>query len=323
MKSKLKPYIDEIKEKRLSGIKVNDLAEMYGVSKDVMKQFLYRNNISLSIQINEKLNNPTTVEKIIGDYRDGQSLVEIGEKLGIGPNRIKKVLISNSVEIRDASHARRTYDIDEHYFDVIDTPNKAYILGLLYSDGNINTSGGHYTIRIRLQEYDVDILEKIRHELKYTGNLRFYDLNNKNSNWQNCYGLEINNKHMVEKLMEYGVIPNKSLLIKFPNFLKKELVSHFIRGFWDGDGHISTKRYLTCCTCNGDFILGLQEFLYENFDINSNVYTHDSPSGKVLNLVITSKEKTINFLNYIYQDAELYMDRKHDSYINKYCNNSQ
>lgn len=323
MKSKLKPYLNEIKEKRFSGIKTKDLAEYYGVSSDVMKQFLYRNNINYSYVIKEITNDPLVVNEIVSKYLNGETLHNIGDEFKIGPYRTKKILIDNGVTIRDASHSHNIYSVNESYFDKIDTPNKAYILGLLYSDGNVNTSNGHYTIRLRLQERDIDILKKIKTEMQYTNDLIFYNLNDKNKNWQNSYGLEINNKHMTEQLIKYGVIPNKSLSIKFPDFLDKKLISHFIRGIWDGDGHISTKRYLVCCACNGDFITGLEKIIIDNLNINPSIYKRNTPSGKILNLAITSREKTTKFLDYIYHDAELYMDRKYNYYLDMYYNNSQ
>ena len=34
----------------------------------------------------------------------------------------------------------------------------------------------------------------------------------------------------------------KSLILKYPNYLKPEFHSHFIRGYFDGDGSITINR---------------------------------------------------------------------------------
>ena len=34
----------------------------------------------------------------------------------------------------------KIYDVDEDYFNCIDTPNKAYILGFIYADGGVKNN---------------------------------------------------------------------------------------------------------------------------------------------------------------------------------------
>ena len=64
---------------------------------------------------------------------------------------------------------------------------------------------------------------------------------------------------MHNALKEKGCVPNKSLILKFPDsviFSNKDLIRHFIRGYIDGDGCL-------CITQNKCIlsILGTQEFL--------------------------------------------------------------
>jgi hypothetical protein len=63
---------------------------------------------------------------------------------------------------------------NEHFFDVIDTPEKAYFLGLMYSDGCVwhtertGKTGNilyEYCTSISLQETDKDILDKFKNAL--------------------------------------------------------------------------------------------------------------------------------------------------------------
>ena len=61
----------------------------------------------------------------------------------------------------------RTYTLDEKYFDKIDSQNKAYILGFIYADGSINKG----CLNITLSNKDVEILEFIKDELKYSGKI--------------------------------------------------------------------------------------------------------------------------------------------------------
>lgn len=53
---------------------------------------------------------------------------------------------------------------------------------------------------------------------------------------------EIVNKHLWEVLYNYGCTPRKSTTLQFPElsiFQSPDLIRHFIRGYFDGDGCIS------------------------------------------------------------------------------------
>lgn len=46
---------------------------------------------------------------------------------------------------------------------------------------------------------------------------------------------------MINHLAKYGIVQNKGFNLVFPNFLKEELLRHYLRGYFDGDGSISTN----------------------------------------------------------------------------------
>lgn len=150
-------------------------------------------------------------ERIIKLYESGLSQAKIGCIYNVGHYIIGKILKKCNVKIRDDSHKGRKYTIDENYFDVIDTPNKAYILGLLYADG-CNYPPQH-RVKLELQEKDKDILEQINQEITSNKPLFFNPLNSKNNNWQNTYRLDITNKHISDQLESLGIVQNKSLVL--------------------------------------------------------------------------------------------------------------
>ena len=59
----------------------------------------------------------------------------------------------------------RTYRLDEHYFDAVDNPSKAYWLGFLLADGNVLTSPD---ARLSLELADRDSLAAIRYDKIWT-----------------------------------------------------------------------------------------------------------------------------------------------------------
>ena len=46
---------------------------------------------------------------------------------------------------------------------------------------------------------------------------------------------------MTNHLAKYGIVQNKGFNLVFPDFLKEELLRHYLRGYFDGDGSISTN----------------------------------------------------------------------------------
>lgn len=114
----------------------------------------------VSTSFERKYSNISSKQKssIIDMYKNGLSITQIGEKLKIYHKLVSKILEENN--IKRVNNNRRNYNLNEHYFDKIDTPNKAYILGFLYADGcNVMNK---CTVSMSLEETDKEILEKIR-----------------------------------------------------------------------------------------------------------------------------------------------------------------
>lgn len=259
-------------------------------------------------------------KEIIDKYNNGVSINKLSKEYGLDWHKIEGVLIQNNVEIR------RRYKINESYFDQIDTPNKAYILGLLYSDGS-NTSNyqnKRYCITITLKQDDYKILEDIKNEIGYNAPIKFRNYNNVPT-----ATLDICNKHMVLKLHDFGVVPNKTLILKFPDWLDKKLYSHFIRGVIDGDGCITQRtrdvasQLSVTITSTQDMCKNIANIVCNYCNINTHVYDvgHASCNSKIKTFVVSGNLQCKEFLDYIYQDANLKLNRKYQKYIDWYSDN--
>ena len=254
-------------------------------------------------------------DNIINLYNSGLSQAKVGELYNVKWYIIGKILKKCGVTMRDHSHKARKYTIDENYFDNIDTPNKAYILGLLYSDG-CNYPPQH-RVKLELQERDKSILDKINVEIKSDKPLAFVNLNNKNSNWQNTYRLDITNKHISDKLVELGMVQNKSLILEFPIWLDYSMYAHFLRGYMDGDGHIewNSSKFITIVGTN-QFCNHIKEFCKNTLDIDCSICNTANKSSNTKLLYIHKKSNVKKFLDFVYNDAELYIERKYNIYQN-------
>lgn len=131
------------------------------------------------------------------------------------------------------------WEINENYFDNLDTPEKYRFLGFLYSDGNNYPE--EYKITINLSSKRSNLIEFYRKELNFEKPIKFYKVNG----YDSCR-LVIKNKHISKKLEELGVVKNKSLSVTYPSFIKEEWAhQQFIGGVWDGDGILSFSPHQT------------------------------------------------------------------------------
>lgn len=201
-------------------------------------------------------------------------------------------------------------------FRVIDTLEKAYVLGFIYSDGCIGTHNHSYLTEIvqhKDEEYLIDKIQKL---------FPFF----RKSNYTNkgeAFELVNNEKALYEDLLSLGLYPQKSNenrhRLRFPN-ISENLQSHFIRGYFDGDGSVyrqkvgNTKIEIggTCYYLITDII----KILYDN-GITVNLRCKYAGEGKrTLDFYIlyTSSNKiSKQFAEYIYRDCgNLYMKRKYD-----------
>ena len=252
-------------------------------------------------------------ENIVNLYNSGLSQSKVGSIYNVGHYIIGKILKKCGVKSRDDSHKSRKYTINENYFDIIDSSNKAYILGLLYSDG-CNYPPQH-RVKLELQERDKDILDKINVEIQSNKPLNFNNLNSKNPNWQNTYRLDITNKHISDKLVDLGVVQNKSLILEFPRFLDKSMYGPFLRGYLDGDGHIEwgNTRFITIVSTQ-KFCEYVKYFCENDLNIKCSICNTANKDSNTKLLYIHGKQRIKLFLDFIYKDAELYIERKYNIY---------
>lgn len=263
-------------------------------------------------------------------YLNGESSVKIGKRYNTNHKPILRELHNMGIEVSQKKFVRK-YNLDESYFDIIDTPNKAYIMGLLHSDGTNNISKS--TISISLQEEDRDILEAIRLEVKSEKPLEFIDYSNKHDfgySYKNQYRLNLFSSHMCKELNKKGVIPNKSLLIGFPYWLDESLISHYVRGVYDGDGSIyrgyKNKNNIpitVTITATEDFCIGLKNICKNVLGISAGIYDASCHNGITKVFTLSGRNISKVFLDWIYKDSDLFLQRKYNRYCDYYnINNS-
>lgn len=146
-----------------------------------------------------------------------------------------KILMDKVIE-NENFNARR-YTLNENYFKTW-SPDMAYILGLIATDGNVFD---RRVLKIQLQIKDIDILEKIKEQLNFSGNINL----RKNIIGDKTFlsaELCIYSTPLVHSLEELNIFSNKSLTIGRFDFIPEEYELDFIRGVIDGDGSIGESN---------------------------------------------------------------------------------
>ena len=138
----------------------------------------------------------------------------------------------------------------------------AYVLGFFVADGSMtkNKRGAHF---IEFYITDKNLLIKIK---KLIGSDNKISVRNRKGNWKTAYRLQIGSKKIFRDLLLLGMMPKKSKTLKLPK-IPDEYFSHFVRGYFDGDGNVYANEYNRKCrnkksvTLLSGFTSGSERFL--------------------------------------------------------------
>ena len=224
------------------------------------------------------------------------------------------------------------HQFNHDYFKIIDTEEKAYILGFLYADGYNSDK----QIVIAQLEQDVDILEKINKAINADNQIKkVIQKSNKKTKCILCYS----SVDMCKDLTNLGCFRNKSLTCTFPTFLNASLIRHFIRGYFDGDGcvWVGKRKVMTVkdktkdcgfrerivqnvkftITGNITFINALQDKLVQILGFKKTKLNfskandpNSSTCDKVCTMEYSGRKQMQAFYDYMYQNATIWGNRK-------------
>lgn len=209
----------------------------------------------------------------------------------------------------------KKYNYNENYFEKIDTEEKAYWLGFIAADGSIVNNGS--ALEISLKQSDRNHLIKFANAIGETDRM-VKDRNQKCSNgkYYPTSRISVCSSIMTNHLAKHGIVQNKGFNLVFPDFLKEELLRHYLRGYFDGDGSISTNgknrngspKYALNLIATESFLEDFMTWL--NHLGISKVKLQNKNKMKVWNKVGINQIRII--LSYLYDNCTIYLDRKYN-----------
>lgn len=210
----------------------------------------------------------------------------------------------------------RGYTINKDYFHVIDDEHKAYWLGFIYADGYLNKK--EPTVGIELELKDKEHLMKFNTDILSNRPIHIY-------NKKSTFGPQVNcrwkchNSTLYNDLIAHGISTTKFYDGQFPIFEDEKYVKDIVRGIFDGDGSLSYRKGSMGYLTGHIGICGTKETLeyIEQFSGFQWSWSQRYPNRDVNNYQIDCgrQDDVVKFLNTIYQNAENYLDRKYQKYL--------
>ena len=242
------------------------------------------------------------INHIVSLYEEGKNSAEISEIVGCCPVNVTRRLKKAGINFkRDYSKRRYNRDnktsIDVGFFKTIDTEEKAYFLGIMFSDGSVNRKQFYLKLK------DEDVVVKFKEALKCS-----YPIRHSESPYNN-YILEISCQEMCRDLVNLGCTPNKTKIIQFPN-IPIELRRHFIRGGCIRVGATIGKCMFDIACASYQFIQQLKEVLTP---FTSHIGITKESKYDVWHLRCAGKQVK-PLLDWLYKDSTVYMQRKYFKY---------
>ena len=193
-------------------------------------------------------------------------------------------------------------------FSVMDTEEKAYIVGFIAADGCIReASGGYLSMRLMLALQDIKHLEILRDIICPEASIWQYKA--AKPSHQDGIALSIFDTQMCKDLALWGITPRKAKTLKPPQNLSLDLVHHFIRGLFDGDGSfwIGEATKLRAEIWGTEEMMSWINVHFYSFYPHKCKISENRGSYRARYGGSTAKE----FAKYLYKNATLYMERKY------------
>lgn len=291
-------------------LSLNKISKKLGISSLRIKTALLKSNVKLDPDHLNPIYKDSIKSEIKHLYLDKMmGCKRIGKELGISEKRIAKFLKDEGL----LQHSRnKKHKCNSYFFSEIDCEEKAYWLGVLYADGNVSSS----TPEIKFTSTDKEWVEMFLNSIGST-DVPHREFHKKFQ--KEIWKARITDKKLHNDLISVGCVPAKSLIIEFPE-LNKDLIRHFIRGYFDGDGFVTISNNSTkkenCYTLKSGFCSGSEIFvkqLVDKIPTKNKIVKKRNKPGQLYEIKLSVND-SYKLYKYIYTNASVFLQRKKDKF---------
>jgi hypothetical protein len=292
---------------------IQNTAKYFGYSYGKIRYQLDKYNIPYTLERNTDNININELKQI---YKETQSIRKVGEYFNMSHEKARQLLNKHNL-----CNKLTRYNCNHDFFS-LDNQWSFYWAGFIAADGSIDYMRN--VLGIGLAQKDKIILETFKQHINAENPIYDYLVKNslRNPRWNDSVKSEIKitSNKLCEDLKRFNVVPRKSLIYTFPEWLiAHPLVNHFMRGYFDGDGsffiNVGRNRFAKQIYFN---LRGTIEFLtiYRLIlERECGLIVEDIPIR--INCGIGMLEYGGNNIvgkiaKFLYHDAVVYLERKHN-----------
>ena len=265
-----------------------------GISNSTISRFVKKIGISRGRQTKKTLD----IEKdVVKDFQENNLYCEdLAKKYEVDVSTIYRILNKYNIKRQTGYHT----NCDTSYFEQIDNPHKAYLLGFITADGAVVNN----ILSIEVHDDDIEVLKYAQQQI------------NPQATITKCKGrstskISFGAKKIGEDLAKYGVVQNKSKVIKnVPlNFIPHEYLKYYFRGLIDGDGCILENGRLSIYSGSKEYIEDVHRILIKELNLSQTSIYH----GTTYFCSWSNKEDRKKLFDYLYEDLNdcFYYERKY------------
>ena len=296
------------------------LSERYGASDSTIYNILARHGVQKRPGAWQRGFAPNLERAVCSRYTGGEWTGDLARELVVNRSTVTRILRRNGVTLRSAVEAARKYRCDHSFFTSIDSEQKAYWLGFIAADGNVDES--QHILRIGLAPKDREHLYRFKRALgsehpvtDYTSWSTFHQRHTTASYFA------VRSRELVGGLVNNGVGGRKTFAVAWPDHLEHRLLRHYLRGLVDGDGglyahHGEAQRerghgpsFWFGLTSNVTMLEGCRSYLMAECGFKSTKLVRKR-DARVADLRYSGKKQVARIFRLLYEDATVYLPRK-------------
>jgi intein-encoded DNA endonuclease-like protein len=238
-------------------------------------------------------------------YLSGKSTRDIAKAYGLNHHiSICSALERQGITQRAAPERNRLYKFNINAFDKIDNEQSAYWWGFIYADGNISRR----SLTVGLKSTDASQLVALSSFLQSESPIKFRDNYIKEQVYYRVQ-LLVTDRYFSDRLRQLGIIPHrpifKDVLLQLPEYL----ISHWIRGYFDGDGSARTDMAISIVG-QQRMLIWMREVFANGAGTNPNLRLQKHTKSDIYYLNISGRIQALKIADYLYKDATVWLDRK-------------
>ncbi|TSC94171.1 MAG: hypothetical protein CEN87_624 [Parcubacteria group bacterium Licking1014_1] len=217
------------------------------------------------------------------------------------------------IKLKNLGKFKKKYFCNDNFFKTL-IPSSTYWLGFVTADGCLYCGKNKSKkFQIALKESDVGHLRYFKKALN--SNVKIYFIKSNRS-----AGFSLSSSVIFDSLVSLGVLPNKSFsmgTVSVPN----NLMSHFIRGVFDGDGSLSGERIThlqIAIVGHTPLLRQIQNIFIKKCGVKKvNLYPASYANGCTISRLQYTGSQIFRILGFLYKNSteETRLKRKYEKYL--------